>query len=89
MSVPPIRRDVAQMLAHANIEIADAEILLSAGPDLEKAHAAGRLAMLYRWREEFQRRLADIDQHRGRMRPYSIWQEAFSLSLGLERWIAG
>lgn len=90
MTMPLIRRDVAQMLAQATIEIADAEIVLRDGVDLEKAHAAGRLAMLYRHREELQRRLTEIDKHPEAHETIFQWikEEVFSLSLGIERWLA-
>jgi hypothetical protein len=90
MSMPLIRRDVAQMLAQTSIEIANAEIVLRDGPDLERARAAGRLALLYRHREELQRRIAEIDQHPEARETAFQWikEEAFSLSLGIERWIA-
>ncbi len=90
MPMPLIRRDVAQILAQTTIEIADAEIVLRDGPDLEKARAAGRLALLYRHREELLRRMAEIDQHPEASESLFQWikEEAFSLSLGIERWIA-
>ena len=90
MSMPLIRRDVGQMLAQTNIEIADAEIVLRDGPDLAKARAAGRLAMLYRHREELERRVAEIDQHPEASETVFQWikEEVFSLSIGIERWIA-
>ncbi len=90
MPLPVIRRDVGQMLARTNIEIADAEIVLHAGPDLAKARAAGKLAMLYRHREALQRRLADIDRRPEASETIFQWikEEVFSLSLGIERWIA-
>jgi hypothetical protein len=43
-----------------------------------------------RHREELQRRIADIDQHPEARETTFQWikEEAFSLSLGIERWIA-
>jgi hypothetical protein len=89
MSMPVIRRDVGQILTRT-IEVADAEIVLTDGADLDKAHAAGRLAMLYRHREALQRRLVEIDQHPEARETIFQWikEEVFCLSLGVERWMA-
>ena len=90
MSMPLIRRDVALMLSHTTLEIADAEALLKDGPDREKARAAGRLAFLKHEKAVLDRRLADIDQHPEAHETWAEWvkEELFSLSLGFEKWLA-
>ncbi|QUD88346.1 hypothetical protein [Phenylobacterium montanum] len=90
MSMPSIRRDVALMLAQANIHIDDAEALMKEGPDRARMHAAGKLAVLKRQKEVLEQRLAEIDRRPDAEETMLQWikEEAFSLSLGIERWIA-
>ncbi|QUD89530.1 hypothetical protein [Phenylobacterium montanum] len=88
--MPAIRRDVALMLAQADIQLADAEAKLFRGSDREKMQAAGKLAFLKRQKEMLERRIEEIDRHPEASETLFQWikEESFALSVRLESWIA-
>jgi hypothetical protein len=90
MSMPTIRREVADMLAQTNAQIAQAEAKLQGGTAAEKVRAAGELAFLRSQRDSIQARLAEVDARPESTETLYQWtrEELFNLGLRLQDWFA-